>query len=147
MDLTHDTGRSGLGGERRLFAARLITGLIQGVALYALYFAGEHGLWPRTQPATFGALALAAGFAPVVVLAGVGRLSPRTLAIWTAAAALVLALLGWHDVNRRVLESWVQPPFLSCSLVRPKRRSRPSYQRRASFKSSSPKSGQSASVK
>ena len=113
MDLTHDTGRSGLGGERRLFAARLITGLIQGVALYALYFAGEHGLWPRTQPATFGALALAAGYAPVVVLAGVGRLSPRTLAIWTAAAALVLALLGWHDVNRRVLESWVQPPFLS----------------------------------
>ena len=113
MDLTHDTGRSGLGGERRLFAARLITGLIQGVTLYALYFAGEHGLWPRTQPAIFGALALAAGYAPVVVLAGVGRLSPRTLAIWTAAAALVLALLGWHDVNRRVLETWVQPPFLS----------------------------------
>ncbi|UQV17782.1 hypothetical protein MU852_13310 [Brevundimonas albigilva] len=88
MDLTHDSGRIGLGGERRLFAARLITGLIQGLALYALYFAGEHGLWPRTQPAVFGALALAAGYAPVVVLAGVGRLSPRTLATWTASAAL-----------------------------------------------------------
>lgn len=113
MDLTHDTGRSGLGGERRLFAARLITGLVQGLALYALYFAGEHGLWPRTQPAIFGALALAAGYAPVVVLAGVGRLPRRTLAIWTAAAALVLALLGWHDVDRRVLENWVQSPFLS----------------------------------
>lgn len=113
MDLTHDSGRIGLGGERRLFAARLITGLIQGLALYALYFAGEHSLWPRTQPAVFGALALAAGYAPVVVLAGVGRLSPRTLAIWTASAALVLALLGWHDVDRRVLDSWTQPPFLS----------------------------------
>jgi hypothetical protein len=113
MDQFSDTGRSGLGGERRLFAARLITGLLQGLALYALYFAGEHGLWPRTQPAAFGALALAAGYAPVVVLAGVGRLSGRTLTIWTAVAAVVLALLGWHDVDRRVLESWTQPPFLS----------------------------------
>ena len=72
MDQFSDTGRSGLGGERRLFAARLITGLLQGLALYALYFAGEHGLWPRTQPTAFGALALAAGYAPVVVLADPG---------------------------------------------------------------------------
>jgi len=113
MDLSYDTGRSGLGGERRLFAARLAVGLIQGLALYALYFAGEHGLWPRTQPAAFGALALAAGYAPVVVLAGAGRLSRRTLTVWTAVAAVVLALMGWHDVDRRVLDSWTQPPFLS----------------------------------
>ena len=113
MDAMFETGRATLGGQRPLFAARLITGLLQGLALYALYFAAEHGLWPRTQPAAFGALALAAGYAPVVVLAGVGRLPKRTLAAWTLAATLALALLGWHDVARQVLEPYKQPPFLT----------------------------------
>ena len=113
MDAMFETGRATLGGQRPLFAARLITGLLQGLALYALYFAAEHGLWPRTQPAAFGVLALAAGYAPVVVLAGVGRLPRRTLALWTLAATLALALLGWHDVARQVLEPYKQPPFLT----------------------------------
>ena len=113
MDAMFETGRATLGGQRPLFAARLITGLLQGLALYALYFAAEHGLWPRNQPAAFGALALAAGYAPVVVLAGVGRLPRRTLAVWTLAATLALALLGWHDVARQVLEPYTQPPFLT----------------------------------
>lgn len=113
MDAMLETGRATLGGQRPLFAARLITGLLQGLALYALYFAAEHGSWPRTLPAVFGALALAAGYAPVVVLAGVGRLAKRTLALWTLAATLALALLGWHDVARQVLEPHEQPPFLT----------------------------------
>ncbi len=112
-ETTHDTGRTGLGGETRLFAARLATALVQGAALYLLYWAAEHGAWPKTQPALFGALVLTAGYAPIVVLAGAGRIGPRTLALWTAVAALALFLLGWHDVARQTLQPHQTAPFLT----------------------------------
>jgi Domain of unknown function (DUF4153) len=105
-------GRKGLDGERRLFAARLATGLIQGGALYLLYRAAEVGMWPDTRPDVFGGLALAFGYAPVAVLAGVGRLKPLALALWTAAAAAALFLMGWHDVARQTLQSYDQAPYL-----------------------------------
>lgn len=107
-----DDGRKGLDGEKRLFAARLATGIVQGGALYLLYRAAEVGMWPDTRPEIFGGLALAFGYAPMAVLAGVGRLKPLALALWTAAAAASLFLMGWHDVARRVIPDHDQAPYL-----------------------------------
>ena len=112
QDTVHHTGRAGLKGENRLFAARVGIGLIQGLLLYALYRAADGKAWPATEPALFGGLALAVGFAPVAALAGVGRLRWPVLAIWIGVAGLVLFLLGWHDVARRVLGDYDQAPFL-----------------------------------
>lgn len=113
-ETTHqDTGRTGLGGASGLFTIRLATGLVQGLALYLLYLAADKNAWPETQPAMFGALALAAGYGPVVVLAAAGRIKLAALALWTGVAALVLALLGAHDVARQAAEAFRQAPFLS----------------------------------
>ena len=113
-ETTHqDTGRTGLGGASGLFAIRLATGLVQGLALYLLYLAADSHAWPANQPALFGALALATGYGPAVILAGAGRIKPLALALWTGAAAVVLALLGAHDVARQVLAPHDEPPFLS----------------------------------
>lgn len=113
-ETTHqDTGRTGLGGTSGLFAIRLATGLVQGLALYLLYLAADKNVWPETQPALFGALALAAGYGPVVVLAAAGRIKPLALALWTGVAAVVLALLGAHDVARQAADTFRQAPFLS----------------------------------
>ncbi|GAW40705.1 hypothetical protein SH203_01105 [Brevundimonas sp. SH203] len=115
--LHQDTGRTGLGGASGLFAIRLATGLVQGLALYLLYLAADGRTWPATQPALFGALALAAGYGPVTVLAAAGRIKPAAVILWTIVAAAVLALLGAHDVARQALEPSRQPPFLSFSVL------------------------------
>nr|WP_314438251.1 DUF4153 domain-containing protein [uncultured Brevundimonas sp.] len=117
QDMAHDAGRSGLKGENRLFAARVGIGLIQGLLLYGLYRAADAKVWPSTDPAFFGGLALAVGFAPVAALAGVGRLRWPVLAVWITVAALVLFLLGWHDVARRVLGQYEGAPFLKFPVV------------------------------
>ncbi|WP_313005631.1 DUF4153 domain-containing protein [Brevundimonas sp.] len=114
-DPFHDqTGRASLGGARGLAAVRLGIGLIQGVLLYLLYRSGAlHDAlsWPATQPPLFGALVLAVAFTPVMLLAGVGRLSVKALAIWGAVAAVVLAMLGWHDAAQQVRD-YFYPPYL-----------------------------------
>lgn len=112
QDTVHDTGRAGLRGENRLFAARIGIGVIQGLLLYALYRAADGKVWPSTQPELFGGLALAVGFAPVAALAGVGRLRWPVLTAWIIGVAVVLFLLGWHDISRRVLADYEQAPFL-----------------------------------
>ena len=108
------TGRASLGGERGLTVARLGIGLVQGLLLYALYRSGSSHdalTWPATQPPLFGALILAVAFTPVMLLAGVGRLSIKALAIWGVIAAVVLALLGWHDAAQQVRD-YFYPPYL-----------------------------------
>ena len=101
------SGRAGLGHDqasRNVAIARLIIGLSQGVALWALYRADQgidgQSAWPATVPMLFAALVLIAAYLPIVLLAGVGRLRIRTLAIWGVAAAVALALLAMHDVAR-----------------------------------------------
>ncbi|MBX9576307.1 MAG: DUF4153 domain-containing protein [Caulobacteraceae bacterium] len=116
--------RSGMGaGSAGLAPARLAVGLAQGLALYCLYRAGEAEAWPATVPQLFGPLLLTALFLPVVVLGGLGRLRIVTLAAWTAAAAALLALVGWHDVARqsaeRVGELGLSPfplPFVAAAI-------------------------------
>lgn len=116
--------RSGMGaGSAGLAPARLAVGLAQGLALYGLYRAGEAEAWPSTVPQLFGPLLLTALFLPVVLLGGLGRLRIVTLAAWTAAAAALLALVGWYDVARqsaeRIGELGLSPfplPFLAAAV-------------------------------
>lgn len=114
-DPFHDqTGRASLGGARSLAGARLGIGLVQGVLLYLLYRSGalhDALTWPATQPPLFGALVLAVAFTPVMLLAGVGRLPARKLALWGLAAAAVLMLLGWHDAAQQTRE-YFYPPYI-----------------------------------
>ena len=120
IDSFHDqTGRASLYGARGLAVARLSIGLVQGLLLYALYRSGSaHDAltWPATHPPLFGALILAVAFTPVMLLAGVGRLSVRGLAAWGLIAAAMLMLLGWHDAAQQVRESFY-PPYLRFPVI------------------------------
>jgi hypothetical protein len=134
MSTTHDdhaaSGRSGLAreGDRRTTAAiRLAIGLIQGVALWWLTRSwtdgrgyGETPVWPATDPWLFGCLFIVFAFLPVILLAGVGRLRPVTLVVWGGIAAVVLAALAFHDINRqgvRVDHPFLSPIFLAFAAV------------------------------
>lgn len=108
-------GRSSLQGAKRLAFVRLGIGLVQGLLLYLFYRAAAHDdalSWPATQPPLYGALLLACAFTPVMLLAGVGRLGARTLAIWAVAAFAALALMGWHDAAWQVADDRFRAPFL-----------------------------------
>lgn len=120
-DHSHDasTGRASLGGERGLAAVRIGIGLIQGLLLYGLYrsMATHDALtWPATNPPLFAALVLACAFTPVMLLAGVGRLSVKGLTLWGVVAAAVLALLGWHDAAQQT-QDYFRPPYLRFPVV------------------------------
>lgn len=119
-DPFHDqTGRASLGGARGLAAVRLGIGLIQGLLLYGLYRSATPSdalTWPATNPPLFAALVLTCAFAPVMLLAGVGRLSAKGLAIWGMVAAVVLALLGWHDAAQQASDHF-RPPYLRFPVV------------------------------
>lgn len=80
---------------RRLGLIRLSIGVAQGIALYLLYLSEEANAWPSTVGALFDPLVLLALFIPVLALGGAGRFRPRTLAIWLAVAAAVVAVMGW----------------------------------------------------
>ncbi|MFZ4166584.1 DUF4153 domain-containing protein [Brevundimonas sp. NPDC058933] len=117
------TGRASLNGARGLAAARIGIGLVQGGLLYFLWrsAAQSEGLsdaltWPATQPPLFAALALACALTPVMLQAGVGRLSVRTLALWGLIAAAALALLGWHDAAQQTRE-YFRPPYLRFPVI------------------------------
>jgi len=81
-------------------AARIVTGLIQGLVLYFLYQSVESGIWPATDGIVFAALLVLAWCLPIVVLMGLGNMRASTLAIWTLGAALLLVGLAVHDVLR-----------------------------------------------
>jgi hypothetical protein len=120
-DHRHDasTGRASLGGERRLAAARIGIGLVQGLLLYLLWrsaASAEALTWPASHPPMFAALALACAFTPVMLLAGVGRLPLKGLALWGLIAAAVLALLGWHDAAQQASD-YFRPPYLRFPVV------------------------------
>lgn len=77
--------------------ARLAIGLIQGLALYLLYHAGENHGWPSDNPSLFAALALVLSYLPLLAIAGLGTVRPRTLALWIAPAAFILAFLATYE--------------------------------------------------
>jgi hypothetical protein len=120
-ETTEATGRDSLGraGSPLLGPIRLGIGLLQGLGLYWLQRSADVDLrvWPATEPLLFGPLLLVVAFLPLVLLAGVGRLRPVTLAIWTAVAGVALALLGLHDIARQSADTLRNPPFLSAPVV------------------------------
>lgn len=101
---------------RSVGLARIAIGLAAGLLLWLLHEAQDAKTWPATQPGVFGALAAVATFLPFVLVGGLGSLRPRTLAVWTAGAALLLALLGWHDLVRRAApleEDWLSGELMA----------------------------------
>jgi hypothetical protein len=79
---------------------RALVGLAQGIALYLLYRATETGGWAPTEPLLFAGLLVPTVFVPVMVVAGMGNLRTRTLAVWALLAAFVCAGLGVYDIFR-----------------------------------------------
>ena len=130
-ETTEATGRDSLGGAASplLGPIRLAVGLLQGLGLFWLHRASDPSpglsqldqpppmIWPATDPLVFGPLLLIFAFLPLVLLAGVGRLRPVTLAIWTVVAGVALALLGLHDIARQSADTLQGPPFLSPAQV------------------------------
>lgn len=133
-ETTEATGRDSLGGGASplLGPIRLGIGLLQGLGLFWLNWAikARQGLcssnieslclqlrWPATEPLLFGPLLLVIAFLPLVLLAGVSRLRPLTLAIWTVVAGVALALLGLHDIARQTAESLGYQAYLSAPVV------------------------------
>jgi hypothetical protein len=101
--------------SRPLGLARIAIGFAAGLAIWALNEAGDQKVWPATVPTLFGPLVMVAVFTPFVLVGGLGALRNRTLAIWTVAAAAVLAFLGWHDLVRQV--ETINDPWLSPQLM------------------------------
>ena len=139
-DATEATGRDSLGrtASPLLVGARLGVGLAQGAALWWLYQSAEplmlqqsaeallathqsppvappSATWPATVPELFGPLAMIFFMVPILVLAGAGRMRPRTLLLWVLGATAFLALLGWHGVASQGSSEYGPgryPPFL-----------------------------------
>ncbi len=133
-ETTEATGRDSLGGATSplLGPIRLGIGLLQGLGLFWLHqsvkarsglcSAADESLcpqisWPATEPLLFGPLLLVIAFLPMVLLAGVGRLRPLTLAIWTVVAGVGLALLGLHDIARQTADGLGYQVYLSAPVV------------------------------
>lgn len=80
---------------------RIGTGLAQGIALWALTEVVEGKAGFSANPVLLGAIEAVVLFTPFVVLAGLADLRRRTLIVWAAAAAVILAGLGVHDIARQ----------------------------------------------
>lgn len=94
---------------------RIATGLIQGVLLWALTEASDNKVWPATSGPLFGVLAAVVLFTPFVVLAGIAEMRRRNVAFWALAVAVVVGLLGLHDVTRRAaydIVEWLTPQMM-----------------------------------
>ncbi|HEY5071037.1 MAG TPA: DUF4153 domain-containing protein [Caulobacteraceae bacterium] len=93
------------GATNNVGASRLAVGLVQGLALFALSRASQAKAWPATDGPLFAALLLAAAYAPLIALAGLGHLRRLTLALWTLIAAALAALLAACDVASALPQS------------------------------------------
>lgn len=86
--------------NRATAGARVLIGLLQGLALYLIYQAAENGIWNAGNSGLFAALLLVAAIAPGLAISGLGHIPGRSLLRWLLPAALVLALLGFYDIWR-----------------------------------------------
>ncbi|WP_293336309.1 DUF4153 domain-containing protein [Parvibaculum sp.] len=91
----------------QLFSARLLIGLVQGLALYLLYSAHDDRTWPATSGYLFAPLLTLSLFIPLVALQGLGNLRMRTLLIWIGSAALLLVAFTLYDIWRAWPVEWV----------------------------------------
>jgi uncharacterized membrane protein len=90
----------------KLLLPRLLIGLAQGTALFALAQSRDMGLWPGSDPYLFAAFSLALLFAPLVLLEGLGEIEIRLLGLWTGTIACALASLGlYHHWRSQALDT------------------------------------------
>jgi hypothetical protein len=85
---------------RSLFALRLIAGIFQGFALYLLLNAAHNRSIIATFSGLFFPLLLVILVIPPTLIVGLPRMSGARLAMWAAALAAVVAILGYHDAWR-----------------------------------------------
>ena len=78
--------------------ARVVVGLLQGLALYFLYVAFEDRTWPSGNGLIFAPLLFLATYVPLVLIFSIGNLRIVTLALWTVLAAAIVAGLAWYDI-------------------------------------------------
>jgi hypothetical protein len=97
--------------DRSLGWTRLVIGLIQGAALLGLYLSLENRAWPATVPGLFAPLVLIFAWLPIVLLGAVGRMRLRTLLIWAAVGAAILAVMGWWSVTWGVRPDGLNEPL------------------------------------
>lgn len=107
--------------SRKVMAARLATGLLQGLLLYWLYAAARDGVWPATSAYTMVPLMTVLLLWPVLLVSSLGHLTRRAVGYWLLAAAVVLLLFAQHDVWRGLhayllLPRWRYPTAWSPSV-------------------------------
>jgi len=81
-----------------LVAARLAAGLTQGLALYLLYQAANHKVWPATDGQVFAPLLVASLAVPLIFILSVGNFRTRSVALWVLGGAALTTFLGWYDI-------------------------------------------------
>lgn len=84
----------------RIAQWRMATGLLQGVALYFLYWSLKHTGWPAANLYFFAPLVMIFLFVPALFVSGLGHLEKRRIAIWMVTAIVVCAALTVHDLWR-----------------------------------------------
>lgn len=95
----------------RIGVIRLGIGVAQGlVAWWLIQAVTDQGGWPAAHPLLFAALVLVTAYVPLIVLAEIGQMPVRVLAIWCAVATVSLVLLAGYDLWREPLE-WGKPRF------------------------------------
>ncbi|HEX4635593.1 MAG TPA: VCBS repeat-containing protein [Rhizomicrobium sp.] len=82
---------------QRLFTARLVIGLGQGLALYLLYSAFDAKLWPATRGLLFAPLALIWLFIPTLLISALGEMPWRKALAWAGIALVAIAVLAVFD--------------------------------------------------
>jgi len=92
---------------QRLFTARLVIGLTQGLALYLLYSAYDAKAWPATQGLMFAPLLLVFLFIPTLLISALGEMPLRKAIIWAGIALAVIAVLGFFDNWSAWPQDWV----------------------------------------
>ena len=87
--------------ESMFFVARLLTAVVQAIALYLLTdVATPPRSWPATDPRFFVPLLLVSTYVPLLILLGLGQIRTRPLVIWAALGAAIVVGLGYHDAAR-----------------------------------------------
>ena len=107
--------------SRPVAIARVAIGFAQGLALYGLNEWEKHGLIDGVSSPLFCACAMLILFLPVVLLGGLRTLRTRTLIVWGALAAVVVAALGAYHGTLAIpdmgAEHWPGPPLVIFTAV------------------------------